>query len=59
MHGRKIFRGYFEANRWQQRLVILTTIYMIALQSATTVPDPQSVPANAPEHCPVSSQVPP
>ena len=31
---------------------------MIALQSATKVPDPQSIPANAPEHCPVSSKVP-
>ena len=29
---------------------------MIALQSATKVPDPQSIPENAPEHCPVSSK---
>ena len=27
---------------------------MIALQAATKVPDPQSIPENAPEHCPVS-----
>ena len=31
---------------------------MIALQSATKVPDPQSIPENAPEHCPVSSKAP-
>ena len=31
---------------------------MIALQSATKVPDPQSIPENAPEHCPVSFKVP-
>lgn len=27
---------------------------MIAVQQAAPVPDPLSVPANAPEHCPVS-----
>ena len=31
---------------------------MIVLQSATKVPDPQSIPENAPEHCPVSSKPP-
>src|SRR5882762_2178847 len=29
------------------------TIVMIAIQSAVQVPDPLSVPSNAPEHCPV------
>ena len=48
-----------EVNERKQGLVINhdLSLSMIALQSATKVPDPQSIPANAPEHCPVSSKV--
>lgn len=38
--------------------ITFETKSMMALQSATKVPDPQSIPENAPEHCPVSSKVP-
>ena len=29
---------------------------MLAIQSSTSVPDPRSIPTNAPEHCPVSAR---